>query len=120
MLNRTSAAWICWDRTHREINTEFAAEYPSGFVLVSFVAAKFDDADYDELRQVYANWIADMHPEQIELDIGGALFSVYLANKSWMGELQYNIVNDLVDTDDPCPCASYNFTPGVTPITECK
>jgi len=118
--NRVQLAWRCWDHTHREINTEFAAEYPSGYVLVSFVANKFNDADYPETREVYGNWFLDMHPTMSEVDVGGSMVSVYLADQSWMEELQYDVINDLVDTDDPCPCSDYNFTPGVTPITECK
>jgi hypothetical protein len=119
MTTRMEVAWKDWDNTHRQINAAFAGNAPDGYVNKVVVDFFFLEADYPEYRQEYANWLVDMSIESSFIDVGGLPVPVYLANRAWMTELQIEIDAGTVSYDDPCPSPTYNFTPGLTPITTC-
>lgn len=119
MTTRMEVAWKDWDNTHRHVNNLFAGASPDGYVPKVAVDAYFIPAGYPDYHIEYANWLIDMSIEEGYVDVGGILVPVYFANRDWMTELQIEIDAGTISYDDPCPSPTYNFTPGLTPITAC-
>lgn len=103
-------SWGCLTPSQRNASFDLALAYstPSPFVLKVLVDAYFI-LQYGTSAEPYrAAWQSNFRVQQGTVTVEGESVSVYLSNRTWMGELKAKLLSGCLSLSDPL-CQQLTF-----------